>query len=76
MKANELSVGWALTQSDPAAALRRVFQNWSDYANRRNAFFSDIAGEDFTNRQVIAAHAIIPGLLLACTIAERLTAIV
>lgn len=27
MKANELSIGWAMKQSDPAAALQRVINN-------------------------------------------------
>ena len=27
MKANELSIGWAMKQSDPVAALQRVINN-------------------------------------------------
>lgn len=36
MKANELSIGWAITQKNPDDALRRVIANVKAYG-RRNA---------------------------------------
>lgn len=31
MKANELSIGWAMIQPDPAAAAQHVLDNWRRY---------------------------------------------
>jgi len=57
MKVNELSVGWAMTQSDPKAALNRVVSNIKDWSSRKSVTFSALAGERFTHGQVVKAHA-------------------
>ena len=72
MKANELSIGWAMKQRDPVAAVQRVIQNVKTYGQRANQWwgsksetFSQLCateeGETFTHGQVVLANV---GVLL------------
>ena len=67
MKANELSIGWAMKQSDPVAALQRVINNVKAYEQQARAWwdgksetFSRLCateeGETFTHGQVVLAN--------------------
>lgn len=72
MKANELSIGWAMQQKDPAAAVQRVFDNVRRYSlqakGRASEWLSQISetmtalcatdeGEVFTRMDVLKANA-------------------
>ena len=52
MKANELSIGWAMQQKDPVAAISRVFDNMRRYAAQQLA------------QARTAAAALVPTLIL------------
>lgn len=41
------------------STVERIVKNWNLYLDQRNKFFSAIAGEPFTNRQVLTAHAVL-----------------
>lgn len=73
MKTNELSIGWAMMQQNPAEAVRRVYDNVMNWSRQRSDTFSTLTGETFTHGQVLAAHAAVLGLLMACTAAEILS---
>lgn len=47
--------------------MRSELMKWWD---RRNAAFTHLCGEDFTNGDVVMAHAGVVVLLLACVLAE------
>lgn len=87
MKVNEISYGWAMTQSDPVAALSRVTRNLREYArielNRkarqaaewlhaRSETFSAMAGEDFTRADVLKSHAYIAAVAVIMLVASWL----
>ena len=67
MKANELSIGWGMKQSDPVAALQRVINNVKTYEQQARSWwqgksetFSQLCsteeGETFTHGQVVLAN--------------------
>lgn len=68
MKANELSIGWAMQQSDPAAAVQQVIENVRLYGlqarsrarewlARPSASMTALSGEAVTRMDVVKAHA-------------------
>ena len=68
MKANELSIGWAMKQQDPVAAVDRVLQNLRSYelqvrqwlnakSETMTALCATDPGEAFTRMDVLKAHA-------------------
>ena len=73
MKANEVSLGWALTQPNPAAAVQRVINNVKFYdalrsmeqqvrawSRRKSETFTALCGTEgdvFTHGDVVRAHA-------------------
>ena len=72
MKANELSIGWAMKLSNPVAALQRVINNVKTYEQQARSWwqgkseaFSQLCstekGETFTHGQVVLANL---GMLL------------
>lgn len=59
MKANELSIGWAMKQKDPVAALQRVINNIRTWADRPSETFTALCGTEgdrFTHGDVVRAH--------------------
>ena len=67
MKANELSIGWAMKQSDPVAAVQRMIDNvktcgqqarrwWDGKSETFSQLCATEEGEAFTHGQVVLAN--------------------
>ena len=85
MKANEVSLGWALTQPDPAAAVQRVFDRVKFYetlrsmeqqvrawSRRKSETFTALCGTEgdvFTHGDVVRAHLYLVAVLLMMCVA-------
>ncbi len=72
MNVNDVSIGWALRQSNPAEALDRCFENVRRWGARKSETFSSLCGEEFTNKEVVLTHVACVLLVLACGVAEWL----
>lgn len=49
-------------------------QKLNTWLNAKSETFSKLCGETFTHKEVLLAHIFIIGLILACSLAEALSA--
>ncbi len=79
MRQKEISIGWAMTQSDAAAALDRVLANirslsdksgkWLDAKSETFTSLCGTEGEVFTHRDAVRAHLYLIGVFAIMCVA-------
>ena len=52
--------------------MKETAESVSSRLDSRNKFFSDLHGEDFTNRHVLLVHLFVIALIAVCGLAEWL----
>ncbi|MBP3510590.1 MAG: hypothetical protein J6K19_00920 [Prevotella sp.] len=79
MQRQEISIGWAMTQPDAAAALDRVLANirslsdksrtWLDAKSETFTALCGTEGDTFTRRDVVRAHLYLIGVFVIMCVA-------
>lgn len=69
MNAKELSIGWAMKQSDPVAAVQQVIDNVKAWSRRESRSFSALCGERFTRGEVVLMHCYLAGVFVVMCVA-------
>ena len=69
MNVNEVSIGWAMKQSDPVAAVQQVIDNVKAWSRRESRSFSALCGERFTRGEVVLMHCYLAGVFVVMCVA-------